>query len=261
MLTIIDVPEEIVDLYKRSKLPASAIVSSIAKEFPSQSIEAGTDLCAACPSSMVVIRNGMFKYLTNGKLIRFYSTGDIISVPEKPLGGIAITNEFGAEICVIPSTRFVSLVASDRALLDHWSAYQHASDVIMHVLCSLHIKEDFEPHAELRQYKAGETVIKEGDKPDYLFEMLEGTASVTVRGTEIGTVHEGEVFGEVSFLTGTERGATVIATSSCLIQAIKRPDLELFAKHRPGLIYKLSQTLAYRLNEVNKRLVSISSLT
>jgi hypothetical protein len=260
MLSIVDVPQHIVDLYKQSKLPASTILASMGADFASTTVDANTELCAAYPASMVVVRSGIFKYNIGDKFVRFYSTGDIISTPDSA-DGVSIGNEFGAEVCVVPKEKFLELLMKDEALFRAWFVYQRGSDHIMHVLCSLYMKEEFEPQAELRQYAPGEVIIKEGDGPDYLFEMLEGNASVTARGTEIGTINEGEVFGEVSFLTDTERGATVTATSSCLVQVIKRPDLEKFAKHRPGLMYKLSQTLAYRLNEVNKRLVSISSLT
>jgi len=261
MLTVIDVPRQIDELYHASKLSAETIVRNIAAVFPSRAIDARTELCTAVPASMVVVRNGIFKYYIQEKLVRFYSTGDIIAIPDTALEGISIYSEFGAEVCVAPKNDFLQLLLKDVRLMTEWYEYQRNADFIMHALCSLFIKEEFEPHSEIRRYAAGEVIIREGESPDYLFEMLEGSARVTVGETEIGTVKAEEVFGEVSFLTGAARGATVTATSQCLVQAIKRPDLEKFSRHRPGLIYKLSQTLALRLNEVNKRLVHITSMT
>lgn len=261
MLTIIDVPPEVEELYRKSKLSADIIVRTFSSAFPSLGIDRQTDVCAAHPSSMIIVRNGVFQYSINKKLIRYYSTGDIISTPAVAPAGMSVVSEFGVEASIIPCGDFLKLLVKDPALLGVWFEYQRAADLLMHLLCSLYVKEDFAPHSELRQYQPGETVICEGDAPDYLFEMLEGSAKVTAKKMHIGMVNAGEVFGEMSFLTGTERGATVIADAPCLVQAIKRPDLEAFARHRPGLIYKLSQTLAQRLNEVNKRLVSITSMT
>lgn len=261
MLTTMDIPEEILEIYRRNKMPITEAVGGMSEDYLSTAVDHNTDLCIAYPSSVIYIRGGIFKYFFNKKLIRYYSTGDIIYTPDKSQSGVSITNEYGAEVTVVKSDDFLKHLIENESLLKSWFLYQKASDYIMHALCSLHISEDFQSLSDMRQYEANTVIIKEGDEPENLFEMLEGSAVVTVNGAEIGNVNEDEVFGEISFLTGAKRGATVTTKTRCLVQVISRPDLEKFAKQRPGLIFKLSQTLAQRLTEVNRRLVSLSSLT
>jgi CRP/FNR family cyclic AMP-dependent transcriptional regulator len=255
MLTIIDPPPEIVDLYTQCKIPITDIAGIVSSSFVSTSVDGQTDLAATYPSSIIYIRSGIFKYCYNQKLIRFYSTGDLVQTPLQALAQVSVKCEFGAEVTVVKKTDFYQQLLQDEKLLDIWLDYEHRNNTIMHGICSLYIAEDFTPISDIRQYEAGATIIREGDTPDMLFELLEGSADVSVGETIVGEVNEEEVFGEVSFLTGEKRGATVTARTRCLVQVINRPDLEKFSKFRPALMYKVAQTLALRLTEANRKIL------
>jgi len=142
-----------------------------------------------------------------------------------------------------------------------WWKYYQCSEEINRILIAELTPQNYNITTDLRQFNEGDIIINEGDEPDNLFQMVEGKALVSVKGTEIGEIKEDEVFGEVSFLTKTTRGATVRAVNRCLVQVISRPDFDEFSEYRPRLILKLSQTLAARLNDVNKRLVNLVSFT
>jgi CRP-like cAMP-binding protein len=261
MLTLIDPPQEIMDFYTGSKIPVTQVAGIVSSSFLSTSVEAQTDLASKYPNAVIYLRSGILKYFYKGKLIRFHSTGDLILTPPPEMAGVSIICEFGAEATVVPREEFLRHLQEDENLLKVWLEYEQRSTAVIHAICSLYIAEDFSPVSDIRQYDAGTVIIREGDSPDMLFEMLEGSAEVTSGGRLIGEVGEDEVFGEVSFLTGDTRSATVTARTRCLVQVISRPDLEKISKFRPALMYKLAQTLAQRLTEVNKRLISLSSLT
>ena len=72
----------------------------------------------------------------------------------------------------------------------------------------------------LREYKKGDNIIVEGEEPDCLFEMIEGSARVEAQGAVVGSINSEELFGEVSFLTESKRTATVIAESYCLVNTM-----------------------------------------
>jgi CRP/FNR family cyclic AMP-dependent transcriptional regulator len=255
MLTIIDPPQEILDLYIQCKIPVTSVAGIVSSSFLSTTLDGQTDLAATYPSSIVYIRSGIFKYFYSKKLIRFYSTGDFVQTPPQTMPHISIMCEFGAEVTVVKKNDFYQQLLQDEKLLALWLDYEHTMNTVMHAICSLYIAEDFSPISDIRQYDPGATIIREGDTPDMLFELLEGSAEVTVGGTSIGEVNEDEVFGEVSFLTGEKRGATVTATTRCLVQVINRPDLEKFSKFKPALMYKVAQTLATRLTDANRKLL------
>ncbi|MHC4780747.1 MAG: Crp/Fnr family transcriptional regulator [Planctomycetota bacterium] len=261
MLTTADVPEDILELYAKSKIPVTKAIALFSGKPMSNAVDENTDLVAVHPSSVVYVRSGMFRYMYQGRFVRFYSTGDMLVTPAESSSPVSIVSEFGADILVLTKEELAQRLTKDGSLLDLWLENQRAEEAVMHALCSLHSGEEFKPNFEIRQYEPGADIIKEGDNSDNLFEMLEGEAVVTMNQTEIGSVAQGEIFGEVSFLTGKPRCATVKAQTKCLVQVIKEQDFEKISRHRPTLVYKLSKNLATRLSEVNRRLVSICSMT
>ena len=67
------------------------------------------------------------------------------------------------------------------------------------------------------QFKAGETILNQGDEDDGVYFMLRGSADVTVdNGGEqelLTTITPGHLFGEMAFVTQTPRTASVTATA------------------------------------------------
>ncbi|HET9467001.1 MAG TPA: mechanosensitive ion channel family protein [Vicinamibacterales bacterium] len=66
-------------------------------------------------------------------------------------------------------------------------------------------------------FAAGESIVREGDAGRSLFVLLGGEASVSLAGTsgEVARLRKGDVFGEMSLLTGEPRTATVTAATDC----------------------------------------------
>ena len=83
-----------------------------------------------------------------------------------------------------------------------------------------------------RQFKVGETIIKQGDKGDSMFLVTEGVVQVIIedpKGKEIiiDNLTIGEVFGEMTLLTGSKRSATVKAIRPVVLFEISK---EVFEK-------------------------------
>jgi CRP/FNR family transcriptional regulator, cyclic AMP receptor protein len=67
--------------------------------------------------------------------------------------------------------------------------------------------------ASEREFAAGETVMAEGDFGHSMLLIEEGTADVSVEGTEVRKVGPGDVVGEVAILSSGRRTASVVASS------------------------------------------------
>ncbi len=67
--------------------------------------------------------------------------------------------------------------------------------------------------ASERQFAAGETVMAEGDFGHSVLLVEEGSADVSVDGTEVRKVGPGDVVGEVAILSSGRRTASVVASS------------------------------------------------
>lgn len=85
--------------------------------------------------------------------------------------------------------------------------------------------------AELRKYKAGDTIIENGTKHMTLFNLAKGKVAVEVQrlnedtqlmqSVKILTLYEGAIFGEMSFLNGDVACAAVVAEVPCELYEIK----------------------------------------
>lgn len=91
-------------------------------------------------------------------------------------------------------------------------------------------------------FLAGEKIVEEGDSGDSMFVITSGQVKVVAhilgREMELAVLFAGDVFGEVAFLTGRPRTASVIATEKTEVIELNRLILEeIFEKH-PDLLKK-----------------------
>jgi CRP/FNR family transcriptional regulator, cyclic AMP receptor protein len=104
-----------------------------------------------------------------------------------------------------------------------------------------------------RNYAAGDTIAAEGQGGAGFFVIGEGTAKVTIRGEDRGTLGPGDYFGEIALIDEGARTATVTADSDMTTYAMTfwefRPIVETDAR----IAWKLVQALAHKLREVDAR--------
>ncbi len=96
---------------------------------------------------------------------------------------------------------------------------------------------------EAKSYSSGERVIEEGDSGDSMYLISSGRAKVIahVMGKEIelAELGEGDLFGEVAFLTGRPRTAEVIAEGPLRVLEIGRLDIERIIERTPEVLSRL----------------------
>jgi CRP/FNR family cyclic AMP-dependent transcriptional regulator len=99
------------------------------------------------------------------------------------------------------------------------------------------------------EYAAGDTVTTEGEGGIAFFVVLEGSATVTVRGEEKGKLAAGDHFGELAMIAGEERGATITADTEMRCLSMTRWEFRPFVIEHPDVAWSLLETLAKRLRE------------
>lgn len=88
----------------------------------------------------------------------------------------------------------------------------------------------------------GETLMRQGDKADGMYVVINGSLVYEVRNdlglvVSTGTFSKGDIIGEMALLTGEPRTATVVATLSCEIVKISTVAFEaVFTKHPPSML-------------------------
>ncbi len=93
---------------------------------------------------------------------------------------------------------------------------------------------------------AGEVILREGEPGDLLFQVYSGAVRVLGKGPrgplELARLQRGALFGEVGFLAGRPRTASVVAAEPSEVLCFGRPELEPLLAANPK-VRKLMETM------------------
>ena len=109
-------------------------------------------------------------------------------------------------------------------------------------------------NAEIVDYMAGASVVKEGDIGDSFFVMLSGQAKVTVKGRTVNRSLPGDHFGEISLLDGGPRTATVVTETPVTMLMLTRQQFRKTVADDPDLAVSLMESLARMIRRVDRSL-------
>ena len=116
-----------------------------------------------------------------------------------------------------------------------------ARDVLLHEVAM---------HTERRLYAAGEIVIQQGDVGEELFVVERGKLDVLIDVHDgmqhIASVDEGDVFGEMSLMTGADRSATVRTTMESALLVVSKETIQPVLEASPEVAERISEVLAAR---------------
>jgi CRP-like cAMP-binding protein len=107
-------------------------------------------------------------------------------------------------------------------------------------------------------FKAGETIIREGDEGDTAYFIVSGAVDVSVGRSDktqiVGRLETGEVFGEMSLIDPGPRSATVTAVSDTECLAASYQDFVAAIEENPERAVGFMKTLVRRLRKMNELL-------
>jgi CRP-like cAMP-binding protein len=94
---------------------------------------------------------------------------------------------------------------------------------------------------------AGAVVTAEGGPGDGFFLIERGEAEVMIEGERRSTMSAGDYFGEIALLLGSNRTATVTASTDLRCWALTPWDFRTLVESIPSIAWKVMQSMAARL--------------
>jgi membrane protein len=101
-------------------------------------------------------------------------------------------------------------------------------------------------------YRSGEVIFNEDDRGDRMFYILNGRVGVEKSGKFIAILEKGNYIGELSFLLGMPRSATVKAIEDTEVLTIDFQNIERLASEMPELIREILRQMALRVQRTTE---------
>lgn len=126
--------------------------------------------------------------------------------------------------------------------------------------------ESFLRHSHRRQYAAKTTIIHNGDVPNTLYYILDGSVSVVMEdddGREIilDYLNKGDFFGEMGlFSDENARSAWVTARTKCELAEINYDQFKRIINTEPDILFALTKQIASRLRKTSTKVRDLAFL-
>ena len=105
-----------------------------------------------------------------------------------------------------------------------------------------------------RTFKAGDTIVAQGDEGVGFYLITSGKVDVSRDGKHLATLATNDWFGEQALLDNYRRGATVKATEETKTLAVMRSDFVAELRNNPDLAVEILAVMSRRLREVEDQL-------
>ncbi|MBE9593405.1 MAG: cyclic nucleotide-binding domain-containing protein, partial [Proteobacteria bacterium] len=103
---------------------------------------------------------------------------------------------------------------------------------------------------DLVKVEKGKTIIQEGEIDDSFYILISGQVLVQTGSEEVAVLEKGQCFGEMAYLTGEARSATIITKEECVLLKISSTLLNGLSEDIQLLFFKnFTQTIIKRLSK------------
>lgn len=212
--------------------------------------------------TLVLCSDGLSKYVDTNELPAFVGGKDLAAMSQTL---IDTANERGGSDNVTAILMRAEMEPGDDDLFDRGRTTEVnlRIDTLQHVVIFRHLdmSEVYKVLGMVRpvDVNKGEMMIKEGDRSDALYIILDGALVVTRGGQPIVTLGPGEHFGEMALFNNRPRSATVtVATATARLLVIERERFNELVRKEPLLgtkmLWCLSQVLSARLDDATAAL-------
>ena len=202
-----------------------------------------------------IVRGGLVTVVNAGVDAACLQPGDIVGLSRVfglPHGQLKVEED--AQIELIQRDDFMTYVNSEPHRQHRFSNYLLTNLALYQgLLAHYHRQTQVQAPTGFQHIEAGGVMIKEGDFADTVYQLMTGSADVTVNGVTVGEVLAGEIFGAMAAFTGEQRNATVIAREDCQLLAIPKAQFVNLIKAQPEVAITLLDNMSRRIKSLNEQ--------
>jgi CRP-like cAMP-binding protein len=112
---------------------------------------------------------------------------------------------------------------------------------------------------ELRSLKVGEVLVQEGQADEHFYLIVKGVLGVvkgvgTADQVTLNTLSAGDFAGELSWLDGAKRYASLTALAETEVLGLERTRLEALLARDPWLVYRVMRAIIRAVHQIQYRL-------
>ncbi|HDZ55767.1 MAG TPA: cyclic nucleotide-binding domain-containing protein [Pseudomonas xinjiangensis] len=210
---------------------------------------------------LYLLKSGLLHALIDGKPLFYMQEGDLIGLRQ----GLSTAP------CVYMSEEPLELIPYDRdALFKHIHASSERQEQFtQYILGQAALMSDalartkpaeIRPVTGFQHFPSGAELIRQGDDADHVFIITEGHAEAFVEGIKVGDVQKDEIFGAMALFTREKRSATVIASAPTTVMMIPKDQFLALMQSNPRIAHSLIESMARRIDLMNKELTRYKQL-
>ncbi|RPI07986.1 MAG: cyclic nucleotide-binding domain-containing protein [Actinobacteria bacterium] len=102
-----------------------------------------------------------------------------------------------------------------------------------------------------KDFAAGDTIFLEGEVGDCMYGVVSGQVELKHGANTVGTVDEGDVFGEMAIIDKSPRALSAIAAKDCSLAVIDQREFLFLVHETPTFALEVMSSLAERLRRLN----------
>jgi CRP/FNR family transcriptional regulator, cyclic AMP receptor protein len=115
----------------------------------------------------------------------------------------------------------------------------------------MNLIELFRHQVDLHEVAAGQALFKEGERGNFMYVLMSGTAEIIVRGIVIETAMPGAIVGEMAIIDDNPRSATVMAKTDCKFLPIERERFIFLIQQKPEFAMHVIRVMVDRLRRTD----------
>jgi CRP-like cAMP-binding protein len=106
---------------------------------------------------------------------------------------------------------------------------------------------------DVKKYRDGSVLVREGDPGDSFCVLLDGRARVEREGVKTHELQSGDWFGELALIDGAPRAATITAQAETTVARLSRSAFQKLLKDEPRIALGLTSSLVALIRELQRQ--------